>query len=203
MAFPSLADRLQYDRSAVVEGQLWRIATCHLTHWSFEHLFWDVTALLFLGFVIEQDKRRRLLTCMGLSAAVDSAYRSVPVCPSFPPTGDSRESTPRCSCCWPSALLSDSWGQRDWGWTLVCTAVMGGFAAKMGFEFVTGNYPVRRRRVSRDAACPAGTRYRRGHWRSLRHGLETVAANSGERVLSWYTVSMLSRGNVHPALESP
>ncbi|MEE8451607.1 MAG: rhomboid family intramembrane serine protease, partial [Thermoguttaceae bacterium] len=68
MAFPSLAEWLQYDRSAVAEGQLWRVATCHLTHWSLDHLFWDVVALLLLGFVIEQDKRRRYLTCMGLSA---------------------------------------------------------------------------------------------------------------------------------------
>ena len=35
-------------------------------------------------------------------------------------------------------LLRDSWEQRDRGWTLVCTALIVGFAAKTGFEFVTG-----------------------------------------------------------------
>ncbi len=142
MAFPSLADWLQYDRSAVVEGQLWRIATCHLTHWSLDHLFWDVIALLFLGFVIEQDKRRRLLTCMGLSAV--SIPLAVYVC--MPELSTYRGLSGIDSAVFmllAIILLRDSWEQRDrgWGdrgWTLVCTALIVGFAAKTGFEFVTG-----------------------------------------------------------------
>ena len=136
MVFPRAAGWLQYDRSAVAAGQLWRIVTCHLTHWSFEHLFWDVTALLFLGFVIERDKRRRFLTCVGLSAVL---------IPLVVHAGMPELSTYRGLSGIDSAvfmllavtLLADSWDQRDWGWTLVCTAVMGGFAAKTGFEFTT------------------------------------------------------------------
>jgi rhomboid family GlyGly-CTERM serine protease len=137
MAFPSLADRLQYDRSAVLEGELWRIATCHLTHWSLDHLFWDATALLFLGFVIEQEKRRRLLTCMGLSAVLIP----LAVCVCMPDLSTYRGLSGIDSAVFmllAVTLFSDSWEQRDWGWMLVCTAVMGGFAAKTGFEFVTG-----------------------------------------------------------------
>jgi rhomboid family GlyGly-CTERM serine protease len=137
MAFPSLADRLQYDRSAVLEGELWRIATCHLTHWSLDHLFWDVTALLFLGFVIEQDKRRRLLTCMGLSAVLIP----LAVCVCMPELSTYRGLSGIDSAVFmllAVTLFSDSWEQRDWGWMLVCTVVMGGFAAKTGFEFATG-----------------------------------------------------------------
>jgi rhomboid family GlyGly-CTERM serine protease len=137
MAFPSLADWLQYDRSAVTEGQLWRIATCHLTHWSLDHLFWDVAALLFLGFVIEQDQRRRLLTCMGLSAV--SIPLAVYVC--MPELSTYRGLSGIDSAVFmllAITLLSDSWEQQDWGWTLVCTALIVGFAAKTGFEFVTG-----------------------------------------------------------------
>jgi rhomboid family GlyGly-CTERM serine protease len=137
MAFPPAADWLQYDRSAVAGGELWRIATCHLTHWSFEHLFWDVTALLFLGFVIEQDKRRRLLTCIGLSAVLIPLV--VHVC--MPELSTYRGLSGIDSAVFmllAVTLLADSWDRRDWGWTLVCSAVMGGFAAKTGFEFVTG-----------------------------------------------------------------
>ena len=137
MAFPSLADRLQYDRSAVVQGQWWRIATCHLTHWSFDHLFWDVTALLFLGFVIERDKRRRLLTCMGLSAVL------IPLAVGawLPELSTYRGLSGIDSAVFmllATTLLGDSWDRRDWGWTLVSTGVMAGFVAKTGFEFVTG-----------------------------------------------------------------
>ena len=137
IAFPTAADWLQYDRSAVAGGELWRIATCHLTHWSFEHLFWDVTALLFLGFVIERDKHRRLLTCMGLSAVLIPLV--VHAC--MPELSTYRGLSGIDSAVFmllAVTLLADSWDQRDWGWTLVCTAVIGGFAAKTGFEFVTG-----------------------------------------------------------------
>ncbi|KKK78569.1 hypothetical protein LCGC14_2842260 [marine sediment metagenome] len=134
MAFPSLADWLQYDRRAVVEGQLWRIATCHLTHWSLDHLFWDAIALGFLGFVIEQDKRRRLLTCIGLSAVLIP----LAVCAWLPELSTYRGLSGIDSAVFmllATALLRDSWEQQDWGWTLVCTALIVGFAVKTGFEF--------------------------------------------------------------------
>ena len=35
-------------------------------------------------------------------------------------------------------LLSESWARRDWGWTLICTAMIVGFTAKACFEFFTG-----------------------------------------------------------------
>jgi len=138
MAFPPAADWLQYDRSAVAGGELWRIATCNLTHWSFEHLFWDVSALLFLGFVIEQDKRCRFLTCMGLSAVLIPL--AVHVC--MPGLSTYRGLSGIDSAVFmllAVTLLADSWDRRDWVWTAVCTVVMGGFAAKTGFEFATGN----------------------------------------------------------------
>jgi len=137
MAFPSLVDLLEYNRSAVAEGELWRIATCHLTHWSLEHLFWDVAALLFLGFVIEQDKRRRLLTCMGLSAVLIplAVHTWLPELPTYRGLSGIDSAVFMLLAI---TVLIDSWDRRDWGWSLVCMAVMGGFAAKTGFEFVTG-----------------------------------------------------------------
>jgi rhomboid family GlyGly-CTERM serine protease len=137
-ALPPAADWLQYDRSAIAGGELWRLVTCHLTHWSFEHLFWDAMALLFLGFVIEQDKRRRLLTCIALSAVLIPLV--VHAC--MPELSTYRGLSGIDSAAFmllAVTLLVESWDRRDWGWTLVCTAVMGGFAVKTGFEFTTGN----------------------------------------------------------------
>lgn len=49
---------LEYDRAAILRGEVWRLATGHLTHWSPDHLLWDVLAFLALGFVCE---RRRAM----------------------------------------------------------------------------------------------------------------------------------------------
>lgn len=50
---------LEYDRAAILRGEVWRVVTGHLTHWSPDHLLWDVLAFLALGFVCE--RRRRAL----------------------------------------------------------------------------------------------------------------------------------------------
>ncbi|MFP4580588.1 MAG: rhombosortase, partial [Candidatus Sumerlaeia bacterium] len=39
---PGMQDWLQYDRAAIRAGQVWRLLTGHWTHWSGDHLFWDL-----------------------------------------------------------------------------------------------------------------------------------------------------------------
>ncbi|WNO08897.1 rhombosortase [Teredinibacter sp. KSP-S5-2] len=34
-----------FDRTAITDGEYWRLVTCHFTHSSFSHGFWDVLAL--------------------------------------------------------------------------------------------------------------------------------------------------------------
>lgn len=65
---PPLASALQFDQAAVAGGEFWRIVTCHLTHWNFDHLFWDLSMFLVLSVMIESEDRRRLLLCLAMSA---------------------------------------------------------------------------------------------------------------------------------------
>ena len=65
---PHLAEQLQYQRSALAAGELWRLVTCHFTHWSAEHLLLDVLTLLALGAVCERLGRGRLLAALLASA---------------------------------------------------------------------------------------------------------------------------------------
>ena len=61
---------LQYDRIAMAAGQFWRLVTCHLTHWSTEHLFWDTLMLVALGSVCERMSRSGTRRCLIVSAIV-------------------------------------------------------------------------------------------------------------------------------------
>ncbi len=63
-SFPALAEALQYDRTAVLRGELWRITTCHWTHWSLDHLLWDLAVFVGLGAACEQMNRSRYLICL-------------------------------------------------------------------------------------------------------------------------------------------
>ncbi len=56
---PGVTSLLQYDRDCVEAGEIWRLLTSHWTHWSAEHLVWDVVvfiALLMLSLRIDPKK---------------------------------------------------------------------------------------------------------------------------------------------------
>ncbi len=69
-AFPSLASTWEFQREALTRDvELWRLMTAHLTHFDFDHLCWDVAALLVLGSLAERDGRRATALTL-LSAAL-------------------------------------------------------------------------------------------------------------------------------------
>ena len=63
----------QYDRDAILSGQWWRAATGHLTHWSFDHLFWDAAVFAALGALAERRSRAAFLQCTAGAAVLISA----------------------------------------------------------------------------------------------------------------------------------
>lgn len=64
---PAVAAALEFDRTAVAAGELWRLATAHLTHFDADHLVWDVAVLVALGWSCE--RRSRGVTALTLLAA--------------------------------------------------------------------------------------------------------------------------------------
>ncbi len=133
----SVSGWLQYDRAAVDGGQLWRLVTCQLTHWSWDHLLWDVAALVGLGWVLERDDRRSMLICLGLSIVL------IPAVVHF---GLPEMATYRGLSGIDSAvfvllavtLFRRCYADGDRFWTWACVAMLVGFAAKIGFEMVSG-----------------------------------------------------------------
>jgi rhomboid family GlyGly-CTERM serine protease len=65
---PSLADHLEYDRTAIAAGEIWRLFSGHWVHYGFDHFFWDVLAFGFLGAACEHRSRARLVVCVIASA---------------------------------------------------------------------------------------------------------------------------------------
>jgi rhomboid family GlyGly-CTERM serine protease len=67
LAPPSLADVLQFDRAAVLSGQVHRLITCQWTHWGNQHLLWDAATFLALGFACERRCRRQFFAALVLA----------------------------------------------------------------------------------------------------------------------------------------
>jgi rhomboid family GlyGly-CTERM serine protease len=65
-----LSTSLQYDRARIATGELWRVITCHWTHWSQDHLSWDLAMFVVLLLACWRFGRLRLFTTLCAAAVL-------------------------------------------------------------------------------------------------------------------------------------
>lgn len=61
---------LQYDRTLIADGELWRCITGHWIHWSFEHFLWCTITFVVLGSICELLDRRGFILSLSVSAFI-------------------------------------------------------------------------------------------------------------------------------------
>jgi len=68
-ALQRLVEWLQFDRQAVLQGELWRLLTGNMVHWSVEHFLLDVGAFAIMGLLYERHLRHYpwILAAAGMS----------------------------------------------------------------------------------------------------------------------------------------
>ena len=78
--FPGSADLLIYDRNAILAGEIWRLWTGHLVHFSLSHVVLDASALLICGWLLEARTRSNgpLLFLIGSPLISLSLFAFVP-----------------------------------------------------------------------------------------------------------------------------
>jgi rhomboid family GlyGly-CTERM serine protease len=64
---------LEYNREAILQGQLWRLVTGNLVHWSVEHFYLDLGAFLALGLLYEPSFKRSTVSLAAFLGAVSLA----------------------------------------------------------------------------------------------------------------------------------
>jgi len=135
--FPGSTAWLEYRRTAAGAGELWRILTCHWTHFGFEHFIWDAATLAFVAALCEERSRARLLLCVAASAvAIPLA-----VWVFLPEMQTYRGLSGIDSAAF--ALLAvlifrDNVRTRRWYWAVFACAGFIAFGAKIVFELTTG-----------------------------------------------------------------
>lgn len=68
-AIPGLAGVLEYERQAVSHGEIWRLATGQLVHWSFAMTALDLGLVAIAGSVLELRSRRVASLAVALAVA--------------------------------------------------------------------------------------------------------------------------------------
>jgi rhomboid family GlyGly-CTERM serine protease len=136
-ASPALTQAWQFDRAAVAAGELWRLLTGHLTHWSLNHLFWDAATFLGLSLACIRWRHRRTLACILSSAVAISATVLVAHPELHTYRGLSGIDTALFILLavnlWQSARLTG-----DRALAAVVFAALAGFAGKTSYELLTG-----------------------------------------------------------------
>jgi rhomboid family GlyGly-CTERM serine protease len=134
-AFPSIGDWMQYDRSAIGAGQVWRLVTGHWAHWSAAHLCWSgATFLLLVG--LYRESARRLFSCVALSAlAVGAAVRAGTQLQLYRGLSGIDSALFMLVAV---DLMRQNAREKRFGWVGLTLVLMAGFTAKVGYEWLSG-----------------------------------------------------------------
>ena len=71
-SFPRFSALLVYDRQAILNGELWRLLTAPLVHFSVSHMFWDVAVFGLAGFAINASGYRSFWLICSFAAVIPS-----------------------------------------------------------------------------------------------------------------------------------
>lgn len=131
---PALTERLAYARGAVAAGEVWRLLTGHFTHWTAEHLLWDLLVFAVLGVLWERTAGPRSLgvlvfgSALLISAAVWTAMPEVVLYRGL--------SGVDCALVTATAvfLLRGALHRREWGLSVAFAAVLAGYFLKVVYE---------------------------------------------------------------------
>lgn len=140
IVYPSqqATELLQFDRARLAGGELWRLISCHWTHFSSNHLLWDTAVFAVLGVICARKCLNRFCWCLIISSLAISAaiwcflpnmqhYRGL--------SGlDSALFTLLAM-----SLLNDQLRQGQWRSMLVIAALLIAFVAKIVIEMTTGS----------------------------------------------------------------
>lgn len=74
LLFGSAPEALVYDRSAIAQGEVWRVITGHWVHSDLEHAVWDIAAFLILACLFVPAMQQRLFTGLLFGMLMLSAY---------------------------------------------------------------------------------------------------------------------------------
>jgi len=137
-ALPSLAGFLQWTRLPGDPSFLWRWLTGHLTHWSWNHLQWDLLAFAILSFMGVRIAPRRYAGCLALAAIMIPFELRV-----FEPQFNSYRGLSGLDSALFGMLVASLWfqpaGSSRPGASRLLAVIGGGcFLAKTLFELTTG-----------------------------------------------------------------
>jgi rhomboid family GlyGly-CTERM serine protease len=136
-ACPAASELLQFSRARFVAGEFWRLASCHLTHWNWEHLQWDLLMFVVLGAICEMRNSGRMVWCV-LAAATCVSLLVLGLFPDIETYRGLSGVDTALFTLLAIDLLREAWVERRRTLAIVVGGALIGFAAKTAYEAVAG-----------------------------------------------------------------
>ena len=135
--FHSLRPQLLYTRTALNDGQFWRIVSCHWVHLNTDHLLWSAMTFLVLGSLCEMMDRKKYLISIGVSVVI------IPIAVWFAmPSLNNYGGLSGLDCSLYALLgvmfIKGEWRSRNWIWVIIYTILLGLLLGKIVYETATG-----------------------------------------------------------------
>ena len=135
--FYFLRPELLYTRTALNNGDFWRIISCHWVHLNTDHLLWSGMTFLVLGSICEMMDRKKYLLSIGLSAVL------IPIVIWFAmPHLNNYGGLSGLDCTLyalsATLFIKREWRIRNWIWVSIYTTLLGLLLAKIVYEMDTG-----------------------------------------------------------------
>ena len=134
-ALPQAGEWLQYDRSAIAEGQWWRIITSHLTHWTGSHLLWDL--IMFVALAVSAQRISK--SCTYVTLLISAILIPIAVWIFQPEMIHYRGLSGLDSALYVFVLLELIKKKSTKTKSALLWIMLISFAAKVAYEFITGN----------------------------------------------------------------
>jgi rhomboid family GlyGly-CTERM serine protease len=131
------AGALQCDRAAIMAGQWYRLVTAHWTHWSGDHLLWDVLTFALLGYVCEKRNAAKFLATVFASAIVVS-LANLALLPTMQTYRGFSGIDSALFALLAVSVARESLTPRRWRVATVALSFLAAFVAKVAIEMFTG-----------------------------------------------------------------
>ncbi len=130
---PAMGEALQWRRSAALPISAITTLTGHLTHWTWDHLLWDVIAFIGLGFAAIQINPGRFIACLLLAAILIPIEITL-----FLPQFETYRGLSGIDSALFGLLIAGLWQLSKKG-RLLAALGFAGFLGKTVFELMTGD----------------------------------------------------------------
>ena len=129
---PKFSEALVYNRQAILNGEMWRIITAPLVHFSGSHLFWNLAVLGIVGCVLEISGCTGLWMVYGFSSLLSGVFCiiTLPEVSFYGGLSGLATGAVAYLCFWNLGNTNDKF---IWLGILILVAI------KIGFEFCTNN----------------------------------------------------------------